>query len=216
MTGVAVAVNNPSTVALVGPLVYPVILLIAVASVGVVRYTIPRLRREFPTDVCVVWYFFSLALVISILGHEWAVRHGAINTFGQPLDEIGQALKKVMEVYLDFYTDVAIIAGLVILFIVPQWLGYFLSGLFGCATKPSFFGAGMTFLFWGIAKFFAVGGGIMASLALTPSLRPPPGIEIAVYSGVLALSLMYVALAFGVLYVFRDMQQVAALNRPVF
>jgi hypothetical protein len=126
-----------------------------------------RLAQKHDNDIRVIFYFFSLSLVISMIIIIWAVNSGAISNKGDFSGDIGQYLDKLLKFMLDLKTDVLSMAAIFIIITIPQAISYILSGLFGCASNPKYISASFSFLIWGVVKSLITGAGILFSLILS-------------------------------------------------
>jgi len=142
-------------------------IIFTMASFLCIRVCGLKLVENHDSDIRVICYFFSLSLVISILVIFWAVNVDAIKPNGDFNGEIGSYLNELLKFMLDLKTDVVIITALFIIILVPQIISYFLSGLFGCATKPRFVSASFDLLIWGIVKPLITGAGIFFALIIS-------------------------------------------------
>ena len=52
----------------------------AICLITVIYYSNSKLRNNHKDDLRIVWYFFSLTLVISHIIGLWAISYGAIDT----------------------------------------------------------------------------------------------------------------------------------------
>lgn len=105
---------------------------------------------------------------------------------------------------LDLPTDFIVLTALVLLLIVPQLMGYILSSLFGCASRPLFIGSSMDFLVWGITKSFAVAAGIFLSVELIGLWHGWPYIDLKFTLTVSFLSVFLLMISFGGLHTYFE------------
>ena len=124
------------------------------------------LSRKHGRDLRVVWYFFSLSLVITCGIVWWAINTGAIDEHGTFHGNAGDAIKKVLNIMLDLNADIQIFATIAAVITVPQLLSYVLSGFCGCAALPLLIEESFRFFVWNLVKSFAVVSGILLPLAL--------------------------------------------------
>ena len=98
------------------------------------------------------------------------------------------------------------IAGLIVL---PQLIGYLLSGLSGCAGTPFLIEGSLSFLAWGLVKSFSVCGGIVISLAVFGTWHGwhtwQQGGFVMMYT-----SSMLIMFSFAVLLMYREAETVAS------
>jgi hypothetical protein len=68
---------------------------------------------------------------------------------------------EVFNLSLDLSADFRFLSAMVFLIVGPQWISYFLSGAFGCASRPRLVAYCVDFFAWGIAKSSAVAAGVL-------------------------------------------------------
>jgi hypothetical protein len=129
-------------------------------------YSIHQLSRNRGDDIRVVWYLFSLSLVVTFGIALWAVDIDAINKSGSFNGTSGEMLKKLLDFMLDLNTDFKILLAIVTFIVLPQLLSYVLSGISGCASPPFLIERSWMFFIWGLVKSFAVCAGIIFSIAI--------------------------------------------------
>lgn len=172
-------------------------------------YSIHQLSRNRGDDIRVVWYLFSLSLVVTLGIVWWAVDIDAINKYGSFNGTSGEMLKKLLDFMLDLNTDLKILLAIVTFIVLPQLLNYVLSGLSGCASLPFLIEGSWMFFIWGMVKSFAVCAGIIFSIAIFDIWK---GWHDS-WSDALPLfymSTMLVMLSFSTLFAHREAENIAA------
>lgn len=182
-----------------------------VASLLLVAFTANELSSKHPGDVRVVWYLFSLAIVISFLLAMWARHIGAIDDAGGFHGTAGQVISHLLKLALDIKSSLLLGLGIMVLVFAPQVLSYLLSGLTGCAASPIFLGGTLRFVTWGFVKTFAVASGVIINVSLCAQLDSWGDWSITQTFSSLLLSAMLIADAFVILYVYRGMPLLPAL-----
>ena len=137
---------------------------------GLIHYSNKVLRVKHYEDIRIVWYFFSLTLVISSLIGFWATNYEAIDNKGSFQGETGEIISKLISASIDVNLSFIIIGVIVCLIVVPQILSYFFSGLFGVAGRPIFLNETLSFLMWSIIKTFIVTAGVTTTILLFGSI----------------------------------------------
>lgn len=125
-------------------------------------------RQLVPTRsnaVSMLWYFFSLAFVLTILIKWVASANQWIDVHGAATGEIGKFILGLSEDALNIEADLFLALGIPVIVIAPQLLCYVLSGLCKCASPPRWIWATVQMFFYGMAKSFIVAGGVLSPLA---------------------------------------------------
>lgn len=177
-----------------------------ILSVSVLWAT-SKLSHKHGADIRVVWYLFSLSLVVTSGIALWAVSSGLIDAHGKFIGYSGAILEKLFHIMLDLNTDIYILISVVSVVVIPQLLNYFLSGLSGCAANPLFIKKSLEFLIWGYIKSLMVASGIVFAVALFGACKSLDGFA---WKGVLSmfyLSAMLVMLSFLMLFWYREMSE---------
>lgn len=161
------------------------------------------LSKKYPSDVNMVWYFFSLSHVISLLLFFWGFLHGAFDN-GFFVGETGLKLNWLLDEFEDFEADASILALIVTVVVAPQLLTYIFSGLSGCATDFWLIGQAARFFSWGLIKFFSIAGGVSMTIGVSDFCF---GISVGrKYLG-LPTALFNISIAFMILIVYRCAEQ---------
>lgn len=181
-------------------------LLFLIGIVFLTGYLGLKLVEAEPSDVRLIWYVFSLSLVITLLLAEWAAHAGAIDTQGAFHGEHGALLQKLLSIMLDFDLDMAIFGSLVVLILLPQVLSYVLSGLFGGASAPIFVGKTIDVFAFLIAKMFITGAGILVAVAIYGLWASWQGWGMKDVGPLLAMAMLLIFLTFAVVFLLRDGQ----------
>ncbi len=128
---------------------------------SLIWYFCSQLTNGHDGDVRVIWYFFSLTIVVSLLIGLWAVSYGSIDGEGNFQGDSGGFLFKLISGSLDVNLSLLIVICIFAVLILPQLLSYVLSGIFGVASTIAFFSESYSFVVWWIAKTFIVASGVM-------------------------------------------------------
>jgi len=185
---------------------------LAVAIPTVIGYTGLKLADQNGTDVRVVWYLFSLAVVATYIAAAWASSVGAIDNQGLFQGELGAAVNALLKFMLDLDTDLKIFSAILAMVLLPQIASYALSGLFGCASAPIFVGGAIRFFVWGVVKSFVVAAGIVLSVALYGYFNNWKGWGAKGAASMSSISGLLLMLSFSMLYLYRDVH--AAVELP--
>jgi hypothetical protein len=120
-----------------------------------------KLRDNRPGDVRTVWYFFSLAAVVTGLVIRWGTQAQGISETGEfTATTAGRFLSEVQQLAMDLEADFDLVVAVAAVLVLPQLLNYILCGAFGCATRPWLLGPGAAFVVWSLAKFFVFFAGM--------------------------------------------------------
>ncbi|HCI1915358.1 TPA: hypothetical protein NOE89_000877 [Pseudomonas aeruginosa] len=191
----------------------PLIVTLITALLALCIFSLVRNRHG--SDIRVVWYVFSLTLVITIGLACYAISNGAIDGNGEFHGDSGDALKILLLFMLDIKKDMILVVSAVTVLVLPQLLAYTLSGLSGCASTPVLVNGSLAFLVWGNIKALVVYAGISLSigiLCLTGHLSKSP--EEAITP--LFTSLATILLSFSMLLVYREGESFAKLLIETF
>ncbi|AXW61543.1 hypothetical protein CJO94_05820 [Ralstonia solanacearum] len=137
----------------------------ACVMVFVLYWCMRELVPAHSNAVNVLWYFFSLAAVLTVLIEWVASANHWIDAQGVATGRIGQFILGLPEEALNIKTSLFLALGIPSIVVAPQLLGYLLSGLWGCASPPKWFWATVRMFFYGMAKSFIVAGGVLVPLA---------------------------------------------------
>ncbi|MFW1712311.1 hypothetical protein V3H24_23415 [Vibrio parahaemolyticus] len=135
------------------------ILLVLMLGTAIV-YFAGQLRQQYGADIRVIFFFYSLTLVVTSVIGIWAVCADIIDEKGNFLGDIGGVLLRLVGATLDIEASLYIIAVISIVLLLPQVISYFLSGLFGVATSVLFFSESYSFAVWWVVKTFIVAAGV--------------------------------------------------------
>lgn len=162
------------------------------------------LRASHGSDIRILFYLFSLTLVISSVIGIWATNHGAINEAGSFVGEAGQTLSKLITTTLDIELSMQIILSITSIILAPQILCYLLSGIFGVASSPLFISETIGFLVWGMAKTFIVSSGIITSIAIFGIIYSWQSFSAENIMGISVLTLFLIFLSFFTILIYRE------------
>lgn len=167
-----------------------------------------QLSRKHGSDIRLVWYFFSLSLVVSCGIVWWGINMSAINVEGNFQGSAGETIHKILEFMLDLNTDIQILCAIVALITLPQILNYLLSGIFGCASTPLLVEESVSFLIWSLVKLFAVTAGILVSMAVSGLWNDWHGYRWEGGVVFVFMSVMMILFSFIILVWYRDTEGV--------
>lgn len=185
------------------------------AAVFTIGYAGRQLASHHGSDIRVVWYLFSLALISTLLVAWWARSTGAIDAAGSFHGAAGAVIGKFLELMLDLQSDLKILGAMVALVIFPQFLSYVLSGLFGCAVAPILIGATFRFFFWSVVKSFVITAGIVLVVAVYGWVLGWSGLSVRKATGLAGTGLLLLTMSFALLYIYRDLGGAIAPSNSV-
>lgn len=137
---------------------------IAIALLVLLFISIAFVRRDHPSHVHTLWYLFSLTLCTTSLLFLLIYRHVITDSaFGGWPATIGSVF---LDMSMDVRGEVYTLAGFAMLLILPQFLSYCISGLFGCGSPPVFVSTVTRIAAWSLIKFFAILSGILAAQSI--------------------------------------------------
>lgn len=142
------------------------ILFFSAFMIALLYYSGRVLRKKHEGDIRIIWYFFSLTLVISHIIGFWATGNGAIDASGSFVGGAGAFIEKLITSTLNVELSLYIMAAVVALILLPQFLCYIFSGIFGVAASPIYVGESISFLIWGLIKTFIVVSGVATTILL--------------------------------------------------
>lgn len=178
-----------------------------------IKYTNILLSRSHSSDVRIVWYLFSLSLVVSLGVSIWALNYGALDSAGKYQGNAGMILKKLVDLVMDIEADFIVFGGIVAIVVLPQFLAYILSGLSGSATSPRFVKGSTIFFVWSIVKSLAVAAGVVVAFDLVAIWMSWADLKFAVSCPFFAT--IIIAFAFLLLAIYRDTPTVVSDIRRV-
>lgn len=187
---------------------------LSLAPLALIWITNNQLSRTHQSDIRVVWYFFSLSAVISFLLTLWARKSEAVDTHGEFHGQAGNVLSFLLQSSLDVKGSLLLCGAIVVVILLPQVLSYLFSGLAGCASAPIFVQESLSFFVWGLVKTLCVASGVILIVPSYAWLDSWKDWSFHQYLGTLLLSEMLIALAFSVLFLYRNMEGASSvLNR---
>ncbi|UZA66855.1 hypothetical protein [Pseudomonas viridiflava] len=180
---------------------YGAFILICMLQVGSLILSNWLIARTQPTGLRVIWYFFSLSVVLTAEIALHARYVNAINEHGQFLGDYGHLLEFGLHFMSDLNTDILVFLGILVAVILPQLLSYVMSGLFGVASMPVFAGRSAAIFAWAVIKSFTVCSGIWFAISIMGSMRV---FSVPNYPGMLLLSALLLLIAFGMLWSYEE------------
>jgi len=164
--------------------------------------SITKLRRRYSSFVYTIWYLFSLTFCSTLLVAWWAVTTGAIDKQGKPQGTAGEVIMWLLNFMMDLKGSLIFTAGAVSLLIIPQFMAYILSGIFGCASTVTLVRYAMMCTLWFIVKSFAVASSI--SFAFGPVMlwldRDLYDYKLIAKLYIIGISLIMLSFAFLMMY----------------
>lgn len=127
---------------------------------------IAMVRRDHPHHVHTLWYLFSLTLCsVSVL--FLYIYKNAVSIQNTPLSGMpGRVAVMFLGASMDVREELLILGTFAALFILPQILSYFISGVFGCGSPPILVSTVSRIVIWSLVKFFCVLSGILAAQSI--------------------------------------------------
>jgi hypothetical protein len=142
--------------------------ILAVAAIAICG---AQIKKKHATDVRMIFFFFSLAVVVASLLALVASNAGAIDSRGNLHGSFGEFLSLAMRETLDISRGIYLFSCIAIVITAPQVLTYFLSGLFGVATAPLLTKESVGLVVLGIVKSSAVASGTFMTVAVVGQVR---------------------------------------------
>jgi hypothetical protein len=179
------------------------------------------LRRKHPGHVFTIWYAFWLMLTLfsGLFYYVWANERSIPNSILSGSSLVGGFVVWFQKTSMDFHDERYLIASIYIAVVLPQFMSYLVSGIFGCANRlilVEWITAATT---WLVIKFLAVLAGILmaqaiAALYAAPILHPgdlPPKL----LQSIMMISLSFIiAGAFYFTYEYRFKRMLVAMRKP--
>ncbi|MDP5131742.1 MAG: hypothetical protein NWQ54_12725 [Paraglaciecola sp.] len=184
-------------------------LCVAIFCFAFTCYSIRTLRGKYGGDVRIVWYLFSLTIVISSIVGLWAIDSGAIDSRGSFIGETGGFINKLITATLDIDLSLTIVVTVLALILVPQILTYILSGIFGIAKSPEYVSQSITFLVWSMIKTFIVVSGVLLTILIFGFYNSWDSFGLDNIFGWLLLVVSFCFLSFLVLLLYRESKEFA-------
>lgn len=150
---------------------------------------------------------------MTLIAVGWASSIGIIDTQGAFQGAIGVRLNSFLKFMLDLNADIAIFSSILTIILLPQFVSYGMSGLFGSASAPLFVGATIRFFIWSIVKSLLVVAGIVLAFAFYGYFSHWDGWSAKGSASMASLSGLLLMLSFSILYVYRDVH--AAVETPL-
>ncbi|NPT34233.1 hypothetical protein [Paraburkholderia xenovorans] len=113
-----------------------------------------------PGRITVVCYLFSLSAYLTAIAGGWLCWSGQISTDGHAVSETAKWGFFLAGEAVSFQNELAVIAVLLSIVIVPQVMNYLVAGLFGAAGQTRFGAWCLKVVFWTAVKGLSVAGGV--------------------------------------------------------
>jgi len=186
---------------------YILSLVITATCIGLIYYSGRVLREKHGNDIRIVWYFFSLTFVISCIIGLWATSNGAIDSSGSFVGEAGAFINKLITTTLDVKFSIYIILAVLAVILLPQFMCYVLSGIFGVAPSPLYINGSIKFLVWGLVKTFIIVSGVTAAILLFGSFSTWKSFELKNIASWSLISLAFCFFSFMTLLAYRESEK---------
>jgi len=186
------------------------VLALTALSLFFIVATNQQLAKKHGSDIRVIWYFFGLAITLSLMLAYWARTSGTIDSQGNFQGSLGQVLSFMLTASLDLEGSMILVIVIVIVVIAPQLVSFFLSGLAGCGSAPLFIDTSLWLIAWGLIKSMAVAAGVAAVIPTYAYLNGWSGATASLSQGMALLALMLLALAFASALLYRDLLDIPA------
>jgi hypothetical protein len=174
-----------------------------VAMLGGLVFATLYLRRKHPGHVFTIWYAFWLMLTL-FSGLFYYVSANARTIHDSPLSGssfLGGLVVWFQNASMNFRDEGYLIGSIYVAVLLPQFMSYLVSGIFGCASRlilVEWITAAMT---WLVIKFLAVLSGILMAQAIA-ALYARPLLQLAALPLKLLESVMMISLSFIIAGIF--------------
>jgi hypothetical protein len=180
-------------------------------TIGVIGHSGLRIRTKEPSDIRIIFFFFSFAMVATTLLAFTATNIGAINEVGQFQGKYGDFFRIALHEAIAINTGVYIFAGISVLITVPQLLNYFFSGLFGVGSIPVYTKQSIALLILGIVKGSAVAAGTLIAIAFYGHCNEWYGLELENTVSMCGFAFIMLMLSFVTALQYRDATDIGDL-----
>jgi hypothetical protein len=207
---------------MIGWKLYGTLILADAALLGGLIFAIFYLRRKHPGHVFTIWYAFWLMLILysSLFYYVW---ENARTIHASPLSGnafLGQLVIWFTDASMNFREEGYLIGSIYIIVLLPQFMSYIFSGLFGCANRLTLVGWINAALTWLLIKFLAVLAGILMAQAIASLYaRPlvlPSSFPIKLLQSIMMISLSFIiAGTFYLTYEYRFKRLLVKIRRPL-
>ncbi|WP_028209053.1 hypothetical protein [Paraburkholderia nodosa] len=114
---------------------YLAMFLLTVGLVGLMAYSLNEKAKSEPENIYTMWYLYCLVLMASLIVLGAAAYLGMFGFDGVPRNPIARAIVWGVEYFLAVPEDCAVLLGILVIVVVPQWGAYVLSGAVGAARR---------------------------------------------------------------------------------
>ncbi|WP_144161517.1 hypothetical protein [Paraburkholderia sp. BCC1885] len=128
-------------------------------------FAIRQVVPKHSVAVYVLWYFFSLSLVLTILLKCAASGEGWVDGKGVATGSIGKSILWLSAKVFDLPDEFNLFVGVAAALVAPQIIAYLLSGAFGCAAAPKWVLSVTRTVCYMMAKSFIVAAGVLIPFA---------------------------------------------------
>ncbi|WP_431227994.1 hypothetical protein [Burkholderia contaminans] len=113
-----------------------------------------------PGKITVVCYLFSLSAYLTAIAGGWLCWSGQISADGEAMSKTAKWGLFLAGEAVSFQNELAVIAVLLSIVIVPQVMNYLVAGVFGAAGQTRFGAWCIKVVFWTAVKGLSVAGGV--------------------------------------------------------
>ncbi|CAM2157945.1 conserved membrane hypothetical protein [Paraburkholderia tropica] len=114
---------------------YLAMFLLTVGMVAFMAYSLNEKAKSEPENIYTMWYLYCLVLTASLIVLGAAAYLGMFGFDGVPRNAIARAIVWGVEYFLAVPEDCAVLVGILVLVVLPQWAAYTLSGGVGAARR---------------------------------------------------------------------------------
>jgi hypothetical protein len=189
--------------------------------IGLVLSTL-YLRCKHPGHIFTIWYAFWLMLTLfsGLFYFVWAHARSIGGSMLSGSSFLGGVIVWFQGASMDFPDEAGLIVSIYIAVLLPQFMSYLVSGIFGCANRiilVEWITAAMT---WLVIKFLAVLSGILMAQAIAAlyakPLAVPAMLPLKLLESLMMISLSFIiAGIFHFTYEYRFKRLVVRMRRPL-
>lgn len=161
------------------------------------------LIRRHPLSIPIIWYTFSLSFCCTALAHYVV----AALKLGETHPAANEFIVWLVHISMDIQGEFYLLAAVFFVAIVPQILGYILSGISGVAEQPRFISQFTSMMTWFMAKAFAFLAGIYLQFGLFPADNPFQRLQME-RGGFFAATAFSLMIAFSLVVARHDMEDI--------
>jgi hypothetical protein len=193
----------------------------ALLLVGLVFSTL-YLRRKHPGHVFTIWYAFWLMLTLfsALFYYVWAHARSIAGSALSGSSFLGGVIIWFQGASMDFPDEASLIVSIYVAVLLPQFMSYLVSGIFGCANRLILVEWITAVITWLVIKFLAVLSGILMAQAIAAlyakPLIVPAMLPLKLLESVMMISLSFIiAGTFYFTYEYRFKRFLVRMRRPL-